>query len=90
MRSSTKVTETALGAHELLTIAGPLGFQVHVPKVVLEELVGHYSRRLDKAISAMSGHIADLAWLVDRELDYPIDESYRHNESTIIPGQVAS
>ena len=70
-------------AHELLSIAGPLGFQVHVPKVVLEELVGHYSRRLEKAISAMSGHIADLAWLVDRELDYPIDESYGHNESKL-------
>ena len=68
-------------AHELLSIAGSLGFQVHVPKVVLEELVGHYSRRLEKAISAMSGHIADLAWLVHRELDYPIYESDRQNES---------
>ena len=68
-------------AHELLSISRSLGFQVHVPKVVLEELVGHYSRRLEKAISAMSGHIADLAWLVDRELDYPIDESDRQNES---------
>ena len=70
-------------AGELLSIAGLLGYQVHVPQVVLEELVGHYSRNLGDKIRTLRRQIANLSWLVDRELNIPIDASDQANESIL-------
>ena len=57
----------------LLSASSAVGFQVHLPKVALEEIAAKYERELSKNAKEADKSLSRLSWLLGRSIDSPVD-----------------
>ena len=57
----------------LLSASSAVGFQVHLPKVALEEIAAIYERDLSKNAKEADKRLSRLSWLLGRSIDSPVD-----------------
>ena len=57
----------------LLSASSAVGFQVHLPKVALEEIAAKYERELSKNAKEADKNLSRLSWLLGRSIDSPME-----------------
>ena len=65
---------TSRRIQELVSAAGVLGYQIHVPHVALDETIGKYSRDVADGIRSLKSALDQLSRLLRRELELPSRE----------------
>ena len=74
-------TETSAHIRALLSASSAVGFQVHLPKVALEEIAAKYERELSKNAKEAGQRLSRLSQLLGRSIDSPV-EGFDSKEET--------